>query len=74
MIILALWRPGLWRADGEKLGFFLGLDADPLDLSRDGPMWRILGRRSALAAARRESVAWLEYRMNLFDGTAERRR
>ena len=71
MILLVLWRRGLLRrADGEKLGHFLGVGGDPLHLSRRYPMWRILSwprllfsRRYAGAVAR-----WLEYRMNLFDG------
>jgi len=71
VIVLALWRRGLLRrADRGKMRYFLGLEPDPLLLSRRYPMWRILGvarlvfsPRYAAAVAR-----WLEYRMNLFDG------
>ena len=71
MIVLALWRRGLLgRADREKLRYFLGLDRDPLALSRRYPMWRILGPvRLAFSPRYARAVArWLEYRMNLFDG------
>ena len=71
MILLALWRRGLLRrADREKLALFLGLDPDPLALSRRYPMWRILGPTRLLLSPRyAHAVAgWLEYRMNLFDG------
>jgi hypothetical protein len=71
VILLALWRRGLlWRADREKLRYFLGLGADPLLLSRRYPMWRILGPIRLLVSPRyaRAVACWLEYRMNLFDG------
>jgi hypothetical protein len=71
VILLALWRRGLLgRADREKLRFFLGLDADPLALSRRFPMWRILQPLRLLASPRYAGAVarWLEYRMNLFDG------
>ena len=71
MILLALWRRGLLRrADREKLRFFLGLDADPLTLSRRFPMWRILHPLRLLVSPRYAGAVarWLEYRMNLFDG------
>ncbi len=72
MILVALWRRGLLgRADREKLGYFLGLAPDPLALSRRFPMWRILSLpRLLFSPAYAWAVAgWLEYRMNLFDGS-----
>jgi len=71
VILVALWRRGLLRrADREKLRHFLGLVGDPLALSRQYPMWRILGlRRLVFSPSYARAVAhWLEYRMNLFDG------
>ena len=71
MILFALWRRGLLRrADGEKLRHFLGIAGDRLTLSRQYPMWRILGPlRLAFSPRHAAAVArWLEYRMNLFDG------
>ena len=71
MILLALWRRGLFRRlDGEKLRHFLGWHRDPLALSRRYPMWRILGiGRLLVSPAHAGAVGrWLEYRMNLFDG------
>ncbi len=72
MILWELWRRRLFaRVDGEKLAFFLGRGADPLELSRRYPLWRRLGIvRMLLSPAYAASVArWMEYRMNLFDGT-----
>ena len=71
MIFLALWRRGLLkRADREKLALFFGRGRDPLLLSRQYPLWRILGPiRLLVAPGHARAVArWLEYRMNLFDG------
>jgi len=71
VIFLALWRRGLLgRADREKLRYFLGRGPERLALSRRFPMWRILGLGRLLLSPRyaREVAAWLEYRMNLFDG------
>lgn len=71
MILLALWRRGLFRrADREKLRHFLGVVRDPLALSRRYPMWRILSLgRLAFSPRYAGAVArWLEYRMNLYDG------
>ena len=71
MILLALWRRGLLRrADRDKLRIFLGLDPDPLSLSRRYPMWRILGlTRLVVSPGYARAVArWLEYRVNLYDG------
>ena len=71
MILLALWRRGLLgRIDREKLGHFLGMGGDPLALSRQYPMWRILGVLRLLVDPRYAWAVgrWLEYRMNLFDG------
>ena len=71
MILLALWRRGLLaRADGEKLRHFLALGGDRLALSRQYPMWRILGPLRLLFSPRYAAAVarWLEYRMNLFDG------
>jgi hypothetical protein len=72
VILLALWRRGLLgRLDGEKLRHFIGRHPDPLALSRRYPMWRILGLfRLAVSPRYATAVArWLEYRMNLFDGS-----
>jgi hypothetical protein len=72
MILVALWRRGLLRRiDGEKLRQFLGIARDPLALSRRSPMWWRLGPvRLALSPAYARDVArWLEYRMNLYDGS-----
>jgi hypothetical protein len=72
VILLAFWRSGLLgRADREKLGYFLGLSPDPLALSRRFPMWRILNLPRLLCspAYARAVAGWLEYRMNLFDGS-----
>jgi hypothetical protein len=71
VILLALWRRGLLRRlDREKLGYVLGLDRDPLVLSRRYPMWRMLNPLRLLASPgyARGVARWLEYRMNLFDG------
>jgi len=71
VILLALWRRGLLgRIDREKFGYFLGMGGDPLALSRQYPMWRILGVVRLLVDPRyaRAVGRWLEYRMNLFDG------
>jgi hypothetical protein len=71
VIVLALWRRGLLhRADRDKLRWFLGLEPDPLVLSRRYPMWRILGVvRLAVSPRHATAVArWLEYRLNLYDG------
>ena len=72
MILAALWRRGLLRrADREKLRYFLGLTPDRLALSRRFPMWRILSvpRLLCSPAYARAVAGWLEYRMNLFDGS-----
>jgi len=71
VILLALWRRGLLgRIDREKLGYFFGVGGDALALSRQYPMWRILGVLRLLVDLRyaRAVGRWLEYRMNLFDG------
>jgi len=71
VILLALWRRGLLgRIDREKLRHFLGFSGDALALSRQYPMWRILGVVRLLVDPRyaRAVGRWLEYRMNLFDG------
>jgi len=71
VILLALWRRGLLRRiDREKLGYFLGIGGEALTLSRQYPMWRILGVLRLLVDLRyaRAVGRWLEYRMNLFDG------
>ena len=72
MILVALWRRGLLaRVDGEKLRQFLGIARDRLTLSRRYPLWWRLGpMRLALSPAYARDVArWLEYRMNLYDGS-----
>jgi len=71
VILLALWRRGLFRRVGwDKIRHFLGVDPDPLSLSRRYPMWRILGvTRMVFSPGYARAVArWLEYRVNLFDG------
>jgi len=71
VILLALWRRGLLRRlDRDKLRHFLGIDPDPLSLSRRFPMWRILGVTRMLCSPgyARAVARWLEYRVNLFDG------
>jgi hypothetical protein len=71
VILLALWKRGLLRrADREKVRWFLGRDPDPLTLSRRYPMWRILPLLRLIVSPRYAAAvsAWLEYRMNLFDG------
>jgi hypothetical protein len=72
MIFFALWRRGLiGRIDAEKLRQFLGLSPDRLALSRRYPLWWALGPlRLAGSPAHAGAVArWLEYRMNLYDGS-----
>jgi hypothetical protein len=72
MILLALWRRGLLaRVDAEKLRQFVGISRDRLALSRRYPLWWSLGPlRLALSPAYAAAVArWLEYRMNLYDGS-----
>ncbi len=72
MILLALWRRGLLRRiDAEKLRQFVGTSPDPLALSRRYPMWRTLGvlRLTASPAYAGRVARWLEYRMNLYDGS-----
>jgi hypothetical protein len=71
VILLTLWRRGLLgRIDREKFCYFLGHDGDAFALSRQYPMWRILGVVRLLVDPRyaRAVGRWLEYRMNLFDG------
>ncbi|HUE37910.1 MAG TPA: hypothetical protein VMR29_00290 [Candidatus Binatia bacterium] len=72
MLLFYLVRSGLWRAlDREKLRFFLG-SAPRLFVSRHYPLWRSLPWTAALFSPRRarEIHAWLEYRVELFDGKA----
>ena len=72
MIIVAMWRRGLFRrVDAEKLRQFLGMSRDRLALSRRYPLWWALGPlRLALSPAYADATArWLEYRMNLYDGS-----
>ena len=72
MLILYLLRSGLWRSlDGEKLRFFFGL-THGLYLSRNRPLWRAIPWAAALLSPHRarEVFAWLEYRVELFDGKA----
>jgi hypothetical protein len=72
VILLALWRRGLLaRTDRAKLRYFLGLEPDRLALSRRYPLWRILHPFRLLCSPRyaRAVAGWLEYRMNLFEGT-----
>jgi len=71
-LLFYLVRSGLWRAlDREKLRFFLG-SAPRLFVSRHYPLWRSLPWTAALFSPRRarEIHAWLEYRVELFDGKA----
>ena len=72
MILVALWRRGLLaRIDAEKLRQFLGISRDRLALSRRYPTWWVLGPlRLVVSPAHANAVArWLEYRMNLYDGS-----
>jgi hypothetical protein len=72
MIFFALWRRGLVRRiDRDKLRQFVGLSRDRLALSRRYPLWWVLGPlRLAVSPAHASAVArWLEYRMNLYDGS-----
>jgi hypothetical protein len=72
VIVWALWKRGLLgRADAEKARFFAGVAPDPLTLSRRYPLWRRLSLwRLMLSPAYAAGVArWLEYRMNLYDGS-----
>ena len=72
MILVVLWHRGLFRrVDGEKFRYVLGLNPDRLALSRRYPLWRILMSPRLLVSPRaaRAAAGWLEYRMNLFDGT-----
>ena len=72
MLVYHLLRSGLWRSlDGEKLRFFFGL-TPRLRLSRDRPLWRAIPWAAALFSPSRapEIFAWLEYRIELFDGKA----
>jgi hypothetical protein len=71
VILLALWRRGLLRRlNGEKLRYFLGRGGDPLLLSCRYPLWRRLATPRALLSPRHAAAvaAWLQYRVNLFDG------
>jgi hypothetical protein len=72
MLLYYLVRSGLCRAlDIEKLRFFLGF-TPRLYLSRNRPLWRSIPWTAALFSPRRarEICAWLEYRIELFDGKA----
>jgi len=71
MILWALWRRGLLaRIDSEKLHFFAGCVPDRLALSRRYPLWRALPWWRMLVSPRAAAgvSAWLEYRMDLYDG------
>ena len=71
MIFYYLWRSGLWRhLDREKLSYFAGRGTDALALSRAYPLWRSLNVAALLLRPRYAAavVAWLEYRMALYDG------
>ncbi len=72
MLLYYLVRSGLWRSlDLEKLRFFFGI-TPRLYLSRNRPLWRGIPWVAAFASPRRarEIYAWLEYRVELFDGKA----
>ena len=72
MLVYHVLKSGLWRSlDGEKFRFFFGL-APKLSLSRERPLWRSFPWAAALFSPRRarEIHAWLEYRVELFDGKA----
>jgi hypothetical protein len=72
LILYYVLRSGLWRSlDGEKLRFFFGF-GPRLSLSRSRPLWRRFPWLAALFSPRRarEIHAWLEYRVELFDGKA----
>lgn len=72
MLFWWIVRTGLWRSvDAEKLRFFFGW-TPRLTLSRERPLWRTLPWAAALFSPRRARAihAWLEYRIELFDGKA----
>lgn len=72
MIFYLILKSGLWRAvDREKLRFFLGW-TPPGTLSRQFPPWSHLPWVRALFSPKdaRAILAWLRYRIELFDGLA----
>jgi hypothetical protein len=72
MLLYYLVRSGLCRAlDIEKLRFFLGF-TPRLYLSRNRPFCHILSWIVVFFSPcrAREICAWLEYRIELFDGKA----
>ena len=72
MILWVLWQRGLLRraTNRDKARFFLGVDHDPLTLSRRYPLWRALTiwRLLFLPSYAAATARWIEYRMNLYDG------
>jgi hypothetical protein len=72
VLLYYLLRSGRWRSlDVEKFRFFFGL-TPRLHLSRSRPLWRSIPWGAALFSPRRARGihAWLEYRVDLFDGKA----
>jgi hypothetical protein len=72
VLLYYILRSGLWRSmDLEKFRLFFGW-TPRLYLSRTRPMWRSLPWAAAIFSPRRarEIHAWLEYRIELFDGKA----
>ena len=71
MILYYLWRRRLWRRlDRDKWRFFAGRTRDELNLSRAYPPWRALRLRDLLfsPAYAAAAAAWIEYRIELYDG------
>jgi hypothetical protein len=71
VILYYLWRSGLaGRVDREKFLFFFGLTSNPLYLSRRWPLVTAVAWLRALFSRRyaRAVVAWLSYRVELYDG------
>jgi len=71
VILLVLWRRGLWRTlDGEKMRYFFGRTTHPLFRSRRHPPYRRLSWFKLLLSPRYASAVadWLTYRADLYDG------
>jgi len=71
VIFFYLWRAGLLgRTDREKLGFFFGVTAGPLYLSRRMPLVASINWARALVdpGYARAVASWLLYRADLYDG------
>jgi hypothetical protein len=72
VLFYLIFKSGLWRTfDREKLCFFFGW-TPPGTLSRQSPLWRHIPWGRALFSPRQAQgiMAWLRYRIELFDGQA----